>query len=496
MLLMKKTAVGTGYIALMNGINLLISFVFYLAIARILTPSEVGSISLLLLVMSVFSTFTSLALNSATTKFVSEYSGKGDPEKASAAFWGSIKLVSIVAFPLFVLTIIASSSLASFISGADAPLISMVLAVGLILNYTSIVGGAFVGLFLYGLFTVQNIIYNALGRLSAIVLAGIGLRIYGVALGILFGASMCLFYSILVLRGKLRRTKNLFSARLLLDYSFPIYIANIIVLAQGWLDIAVLYKITADLPTVGIYYLVVSSTAILALLPNSLISVLFPTMSYKMGESGPEGVKKILEISVRFSLLIIVPLSLALAAVAPTALTIAYGTKYTAGGMALTVAALGVIPLTIYSLLNSALQAVGYTRPVAVAGAVSVLADLVTLLVAVPALSGVGAALARVVMALAAFAVSYVAIRSRLKFNLRGNWKMLVFASLSALPAFIIDRMISLEVLAKGLLELVVFMFAVLLLLKILKPFNQTEKRIIEGVLPRKLRPMAMFILD
>ena len=495
MFLVKKAAVGTGYITLMSGINLGISFVFYITIARILTPDEIGSISLLLLLIAAFSTLTSLALNSAATKYISEYSGMRRFEKASAAFREGVKLLSAVALPSFVFMIIISPHLATLMAGVDAPLISMALAAGLILNYTTILGGAFYGLFLYSSVAIQNIIFAAFGRFSAVALANLGLRVYGVALGILIGALACLIYSILAFRGRLQRTRDLFPARSLLSYSTPLYVANIIVLAQGWLDLVVLYSITADLPTVGIYYLVISSTAILTLLPNSLASVLFPTISYKIGESGPESAKEILGTCVHLSLLIIMPISFALAATAPTALTIAYGAKYSIGGTALAVAALGVIPLTIYTMLVYTLQAVGSTRPVALAGGVAVSAELVTLLLAVPIFSGVGAALARFVMASAGFAVSYIAIHSKLKYSPRGDWRILAYACLAAIPIFVIEQTISLDVLTKGLMELVTFVFTTMFLLKILKPFSDTEKSIIECVLPKNLKRIALLII-
>lgn len=106
----------------MNVATLGISFTFYIAIARVLTPSEVGEISLLFMVMTVFNTITLLALNSAVTKFVSEKLGMNKPEEASGAFWGSIKLMSKVALPAFVVTVGVSSYLARFVGGLYASL--------------------------------------------------------------------------------------------------------------------------------------------------------------------------------------------------------------------------------------------------------------------------------------------------------------------------------------------------------------------------------------
>ncbi|MEM3430300.1 MAG: hypothetical protein QXN20_05335, partial [Candidatus Bathyarchaeia archaeon] len=81
---LRRTAVGTGFIVFMNGFSLAVSFTFYVAASRILGPGEVGSVSLLFTTTSIFNTLTLLALNSAAIRYVSESIGSGSVEGASA----------------------------------------------------------------------------------------------------------------------------------------------------------------------------------------------------------------------------------------------------------------------------------------------------------------------------------------------------------------------------------------------------------------------------
>lgn len=62
----KTLASGTLYLALMNATQYATAFIFYIVVARILSPSEVGSFSLLLMIMTAFNTLTLLALNNAS----------------------------------------------------------------------------------------------------------------------------------------------------------------------------------------------------------------------------------------------------------------------------------------------------------------------------------------------------------------------------------------------------------------------------------------------
>jgi O-antigen/teichoic acid export membrane protein len=491
--LIKKVTVGTGYIASMNAANLGISFAFYILIARILNTDEVGAISLLFMVTTGFTTLTLLALNSAATKFISESLGMNDVGKASAAFWKSLKVASIAGSVSFAFAVLALPYISSTVK-LPASLTLIALATGLVSNYTSLLGGAFYGLWLYGLVALQNVIYFGVGRSSAVALAKLGLRVQGVALGVLAGASACLAYSILAFKGRLKRLSDPFPTRILLGYSLPLYAMNVILFVQGWLDIALLYKLTNDLSALGVYYLVVSSIYVLTLLPNSLAAVLFPTMGYKLGESGVESVRGMLSPSMRLSLLFIAPVSLALAAVSPTALTVVYGARYAVGAAALTITSLAAIPASLYALLASSLQALGHTKPIALAGLASISADAATLWFAVPTLSGVGAALARALMAVTAFAVAYFAVRLKLGFSPKG-WKRIIFyAVLTAAPTLVLERGLAMRALTKGVLELASFLAMAMVLLKGLKLLDEREKSLIEKAVPNTLKPLLRLI--
>ncbi|MBS7658893.1 oligosaccharide flippase family protein [Candidatus Bathyarchaeota archaeon] len=491
--LVKKVAIGTGYITLMNATNLGASFAFYILIARILTTDEMGTISLLFLVITDFTALTLLALNSAAIKFVSESLGKGNINEASAAFWKSFKIASIVTAASFALATYILPYISSLVK-LNAQLMLIALTTALILNYTSLLGGVFYGLWLYGTVALQNVIYFGIGRFLAPILAKLGFGVRGVAFGILGGALACLIYSIVSFNGRLKQQSGPFPTKLILGYSLPLYAMNIIAFIQGWLDIALLYKMTNDLSALGIYYLAVSSIYVLTLVPNSLASVLFPTMGYKLGESGIESVRDMLKPLIRLSLLIIAPISLALAAVSPTALTVVYGAKYASGAMALTITSLSAIPASLYALFASSLQAVGYTKPIALAGLASLSVDAATLWLTVPALSGTGAALARALMAFTAFAIAYLAVKLKIGFSLKG-WKRIIFyAGLMAVPPLILERSIVMNALAKAFIELVSFLAIAIILFKGLRLLNDSEKRLLEKALPSVLKPLFRLI--
>jgi len=485
--LSKKVAKGTGCLTAMSLIDSGVAFAFYFAASRILTTSEVGQISLFFLTIGIFNTLTLLALNSSVIKYVSENVGIGRLDTASNVFRKALHLLTLVSIPSLILSA-AISPLISRISGIDPWITLLALSSAFILNYTSMMGGAFFGLTLFGTVAAQNIIFYISSRGLAVLFA-FGYGIKGVAFGFLAGALICLAYSIFGMRGRLPSPRGSFSIRPLLGYSLPLYGFNILALGQGWIDVAVLYMLSADLSVVGIYYLIASSSAMLSVLWTPLTSTLFPAMSLKNAESGVEGVKGMIGTSARAIFMVVLPLSIALAAVSRTAITIAYGTEYGQASLAFTILAVTAIVPALSSLYATVLQALGRTRPIMAAGAISLMVDVIVLAVAVPVLSAVGAALARALMSLTMLIVLYGQVRGGFRINV--PWKTVAFSLAAAAPLVIIERQITADAITKGIMEITAFTIAVAACARIFKPINEKDRTLLEAILPTRLKFIA-----
>lgn len=490
-MLSKKIAQGTSYITLMNIIDTTIAFIFYTAISRILLPNEVGQVSLLFLIINVFNTLTLLALNNAMIKYVSEYVGMKRMDMASLAFRKATNVLTMISIPSFAISIIIIPMLKGILE-IDSWSLLFAFTIALILNYTNLIGGVLYGLTLFDKVAIQNIIFYSMSRVSAVILA-IALNVKGIALGLTIGAFVCLIYSIMALKGRLPYPNGDFLIRRLFSYSLPLYTNNIIALTQGWMDIVVLYTISSSLSVIGIYYLVVSSTLILSILWNPLTSTLFPTMSLRKAESSDEGVKQILEFSTRIIFLIVLPVSFALAVTSKTALTLVYGINYAEGSLAFSIITSTMIIPALSSLYTITLQAVGETKPIMVAGIASIITDVIVLFIAVPTLSGVGAAIARVFMALSTFVVTYKYVSKSLHIKLQIPWRILAFSIASIAPLIAIEQL-SMISLAKGIIEFFAFIITVIICIKIMKPINDQDKQILKMALPTKLKFIIKFI--
>ncbi|MEM1524558.1 MAG: hypothetical protein QW618_00300, partial [Nitrososphaerales archaeon] len=111
----------------------------------------------------------------------------------------------------------------------------------------------------------------------------------------------------------------------------------------------------------------------------------------------------------------------------------------------------------------------------------------------VPTLSGVGAAIARVFMALSTFVVTYKYVSKSLHIKLQIPWRILAFSIASIAPLIAIEQL-SMISLAKGIIEFFAFIITVIICIKIMKPINDQDKQILKMALPTKLKFIIKFI--
>ncbi|MDW8045609.1 MAG: oligosaccharide flippase family protein, partial [Nitrososphaerota archaeon] len=283
-----KVAAGTIHLTIMNIVSFLASFIFYVGIARVLTPKDMGLISLMFSTIAIFNTFTLLALNSAVIKYVSEHLGKSDIITASAVSRRVFKVITIISISALLISILISPLILEwfFQLQITMPIFLLLISVGIMLNYTNYYGAIMAGLAMFGMVAIQNILFSIGSRISALTLAFLGFKVDGVAFGFFLGAIICLTFSILMVRGKMKGSDDNFPLREILSFSIPIYIFNIIHLARDWMDILILYGLTSALTPTGIYYIAVASSQILSILWSPFAFALLPALSSRFGAHG------------------------------------------------------------------------------------------------------------------------------------------------------------------------------------------------------------------
>ncbi len=319
-------------------------------------------------------------------------------------------------------------------------------------------------------------LYAPKSRPVAILLMPKG--VLGVMEGFLLGSLACLIFSAFVLRGRLPDPRGDFSLKEVLSFSLPLYLSNIIALAQGWLDVLILSS--AAVPAVtGSYYLVLMGSSILSILWTPLCSALLPVLSSSFGRNGSVEVGA----PIRIMTFIVLPPCLSIAAVSRTALSIVYG-GYEEMSLILSMfSALSILSAYI-SLYNVILQAIKYTKPVFSAGALSTAIYIALLPILTPSFGSIGAATCRAFLIATSFLVLHIYVSRRLKADIKFMGRILLMSAIIALPLLLIEFMVDLPGIIKGACEASAFLLLWILAARALRPLSDEDWEILVEAVP------------
>lgn len=416
------------------------SFMFYVLVARVMSPDEVGKLSILMVINSVFS-LTNLSIQYALQRFIPVLVEEGKLDGTSGVIRTGLTIVmSTSAIPLTII-IAMNPQISTFIFGdvAQGWPITFILLAAFVLNITSLLGSAMLGFGMFSATAVQNILNTGVSRILAVGLASIGLGLVGVAGGWLVAAAATLVFSLYALRNHLSLKRG-FPSRDILAFSLPIHALNLITSVQGWADIAILYALTTNLTQTGTYYLVVSGAAILSLFYSPLSMVILPMLSAKYTREGHRGVSAMANVYTRIVAKVLLPVGFSFAALSSTAIEVVYGPGYATGAIPFAIlAATSIIP-ALSLLIVTIIQSTGKTRPLIIIGAASAAADIAVVAVLASSLGGIAGAVGRIAFPTVSFLLGYFMVRENIKLNLLYEiGKPLVVAFCISVPLFAFD---------------------------------------------------------
>jgi len=288
--------------------------------------------------------------------------------------------------------------------------------------------------------------------------------------------------------------------RTVFNYSYPVWIVAIIGLAQGWADITILYALTGRPAITGIYYLATAGATLLAIFWAAISTAILPLMSFEEARAGKQALPSIYNASSRLLNTLILPIGAGLAAISPTAITIAYGPNYIEGTVPLALLTATAILPAYVSINTSTLQAIAETKVLAKIGAASAIIDIAFVTILVIPLGANGAALARTAMFLTAFLLMQKILAS--KAQIRINWshfaKTTALAAVVALPLAVIDYAFThpynINPVTRLILEGIIFLTVYVISLRLFKTVERGDFELLKKALPHQLEKILNLI--
>jgi len=434
-----RAARGTAYISLQNALNFLSGMMFYIIAARILPPEDIGALSALTFIITIMPVVAQLALPTAAAKYISEFFGRGETYKATAVSVAVKKIVFSLSLVFFLVLAALSSWFSNVLWGNGAHVqVFLILSVTFFLVTIRLTYLAFLqGLQWFGKFAFAGFFAYALGRVMALIFILIGYGLTGVMLGWLVGEAVGLPLTVAFFHGSLPKPTAKINLKMLFSFSLPLFVLLLVSTASDWADRMLFLALSHDLASLGVYDLAVRGALTLSIIYLAFSTTVLPTLSEIYGKSGKDAITSALKTSLRYLTYLILPAGFGLAAISKTAMALMFGAGYaTFGRLPLAILSLATAFLATGTVLASTLQAIGETKVFVKISLASIAADILVIIITVPVIREVGAALARVTLWLVLFTLTYIALNKRVHVELdkEALWKGAVSSVIMIIP--------------------------------------------------------------
>lgn len=492
---------GSFYILLQGSVQYVAYFLAYVALTRILTPSEIGELPLLSATYTVFSGITSFSLDTATTKYVAQYAGVGNADRVTGVTMLAVKTTAALSVPSFLVMALFSTQITRLIFGTalSPAVLILVIFAGVIVNFGTLLVAFLWGLNLFREMVTANIVGVLTSRLIGVLLAASFLHLEGYFIGWIIGNTFTLLIALAYSRSHLTKTEDKMPVLTMLVYSYPVMVSALLGLVQQWADVAILYGLTRSLVYTGAYFLGLAAGSILSPVANSISNATFPTLSSSHGRADRESFRNTLQIGERALNVIVFPAAFALAAIAPTAVRVAYGKTYLAATIPFAIVTVAGIFVAYQTLMVTALQSTANTQPLLKIAIVSAATEVILSASLVVPLNVVGSAVARSGMIVVSLIVTY--------WYVRGEWwpsldrpqliKCLMLSISVGVVLFWFNSYLLSHLLispfSKLLLDTVAFGLVYLTGLVVLKPLHSEDIELLKAAIPSPLhRPLRI----
>ena len=415
---------------------------FYIYVIHIFPTSLVGSVALLIAILSLFPVIFSLGLQYGWQHFTSYEIGTGNSGGIGGIVSKALR-IGLVLSAASVVSLIVTAHTISFLFFHSYAYVNLVYL--LALDIPSAIMISFLNSIMLGL---QNF------RKSGIIGMVYVVSVYGVSIAALhathsiyaipFGWGAGYFIGALLYYMDIRgRVKSLpgtkFELKPVFSYSLPLYITGILSYGAVYIDrLTVAYL--KDLSSIGIYNLALLVASGTSILSSPLGGIIFSKFSEFHGRNDGEMIREGVRMSTNAASILYVPAALGISALSVPIIMLLAGSGYVQGALPLSIILVVNALFVIGGPLGNAMQGTRRTRVFIISTSFALLSNFILSFTLIPVLSLVGAAIAYSSTGAVSFAVIYFFARDAglVKFDRRSLSRLWLSAGVMALAVYII----------------------------------------------------------
>jgi O-antigen/teichoic acid export membrane protein len=502
-----------GSFSLMVGIavSTIIAAVAVIVIARLLGPAGYGLYSLSFVLPALFASIADFGLSPALTRYGASLRSQREFSKLASMIGSGLLFNVVVSVVVSLLAFGLSAQLAGLVlqRAGMGQLVALASVMILFQGLFSLSYNAFVGLDRMGkgavmlvLRDITRVILSPLLIIMGFGIAGaIGGQVFGWALASLFGVSL-----LLVARRALQSMSSgielkegaASDIKMMLRYGLPLYLGSLVSTLLTQYQNIVLAFFTSN-TEIGNLNAAVNFGALIAIIATPITTALFPAFSKLDLQSKKQDLKRMFELSVRYTSLLILPAAIGVATLSRDLTRVVYGAAYSFASTYLMLY-ISVFLLTGLGsqVLGNFFSGVGKTRETLKIA----LVQLALFLVAAPVMAwlyrvpGLIVALLLSALVSTAFGLSMATGKYGMHIDLKGSAATLATALTSALPILPLVYYSALSSLANLLIGAIIYLATYLTLAPAFKAIKRTDIEILAPILGqiKLLRPATDLI--
>jgi len=329
---------------------------------------------------------------------------------------------------------------------------------------------------------IGNTILNTLLLIFILLAIFTDIGIIGIAISYIIANLIALIYEYYVLNKKITKPKFEFDmvfCKNIILASLPFALGGILFIIYYSIDIVMLERIAGSYPT-GIYNATYKLISVLTLFNSVYTSVIFPVMS-KFYKNNEKLLIIIFEKTVKYLLIIMIPLAIGTMIYSTDIIYLIYGQEYDAASSVLSILIWTVCLLFVNGAFNTLLQSshkeITTTKTYGIAATFNIVLNLIM----IPRFSVNGAAITTVLSDILILIIfSYVAYKMGIRPNKELYYDLMKII-IGSLILGVILYVLNLNIWVAVILGIIIY-FIILILLKV---FNDDDKYVIKEILNR-----------
>lgn len=352
--------IGTAYMMIAELMFVLSNYLIHLGVARYLGPEIYGLFGVL---MSLF--FLNKAfLNTGIPRTVSKFAAEPDVHKPSL-FKRILQLQFFLALLFGSFYCLFSSRIASFLH--DSSLTSYLWFLGLLVLPTSLLSlylnGYFNGLRKFKHQSFVKIVHSILRLIFVFIFILLGFKLWAVLFGYVLAMVVAIFVGRSLLKSILRKDKNetklILPLKKLILFSLPVTISALAFTSIKNVSTLLVKYFLQDNLQVGLFTAASTLANISFMVFLSLSVTLMPSISKSVSSQNLPLTQKYISESLRYLLLLALPLTVLIAATAKELLTLFYSSAYASAWPLLSILIFGSTFLALFQTLTAVISGSG-----------------------------------------------------------------------------------------------------------------------------------------